>query len=105
MWTYDKALAVVSAYVAAATDGNGMVLEALTIDRPYGWVFFYQSRVFVESGDFRHAYCGNAPVIFNRVNGEYHVTGTARAIEDYIGEYQASLPVAQLEMKPQARTR
>ena len=29
MWTYDKALAVVSAYVAAATDGNGMVLEAL----------------------------------------------------------------------------
>jgi hypothetical protein len=105
MWTYEKALRVVSAYVDAATDGGGVVIESQTIDKPYGWVFFYQSRAFAESGRITEAYAGNAPLIFNRVFCEYHVTGTAKPIEQYIEEYERALPPLQLEMKPQIRRR
>jgi hypothetical protein len=44
-------------------------------------------------------------LIFNRVFGEYRVTGAAHPIEQYIEEYERGLPPAQLEMKPQVRRR
>jgi hypothetical protein len=105
MWTYEQALRLVIAYVDVATDGGAIVLESETIDKPYGWVFFYQSREAVESGDPLKGYAGNAPLIFNRVFGEYHVTGTAMPIEHYIQEYERALPPTHLEMKPQLRRR
>jgi hypothetical protein len=105
MWTYEKALRVVAAYVEASTEGSGVVLESQTIDKPYGWVFFYEARAFVESGNVLEAFAGNAPLIFNRTSGEYHVTGTARLIDDYIAEYERTLPPLQLQMKPQLRRR
>jgi hypothetical protein len=103
MWTYDKALLVVRAYVDGATDGQGEIVETSTIDKPYGWVFFYQSRAFLGTGDLLQQFAGNAPVVFNRVSGEYRVTGTASPIESYLQEYEATLPAVQLEMKPQIR--
>ena len=96
MWTYDKALSIIRAYVAGATGDEGVVLEESTLDRPYGWVFFYQSRACVETGDTTQMLAGNAPVIFNRFTGEYRVTGTARPLEDYLSEYEAELPPDQL---------
>ena len=104
VWTYDKALSVIRAYVAAATDDRGVVLEERTLDRPYGWVFFYQSRLYIETGDVRHALVGIEPVLFNRISGEYRALGSAHPVEDYLREYEAQLPRFQLEMTPQRRT-
>ena len=103
MWTYDKALAIARVYVDNATDGRGVVLEDETLDRPYGWVFFYQDRQYLETADIRHACAGNAPIIFNCLSGEYHVTGTAQPLEHYLREYEATLPAVTLEMSPQFR--
>jgi hypothetical protein len=105
MWTYQKALSVIRAYVAAATDGVAVVLEDETIDRPYGWVFFYQSREYVETGDARKVLFGNAPLIFNRASGEVRVTGTALPIEDHLRQYEADLSPVELAMTPERRTR
>ena len=105
MWTYEKALAIARVYVENATDGRGVVLEDKTLDRPYGWVFFYQNRQYVETGDIQHAFAGNAPIIFNRLSGEYRVTGTAYPLEHYLQEYEATLPAIALQMKPQLRKR
>lgn len=105
MWTYDKALAIARAYVDNATDGRGAILEDLTLDRPYGWVFFFQNREFIETGDLQHAFGGNAPIIFNRLSGEYRLTGTAYPLEHYLREFEATLPPAVLQMKPQLRDR
>ncbi len=103
MWTYDKALRLIRAYVEIASDGRNAVMQDATLDLPYGWVFFYNSRAYLETGDDRSALIGNAPIIFNRVSGDLRVTGTAHPIEHYIREYEASLPAAQLQMKPQHR--
>lgn len=105
MWHHDKARAIIQAYVDAVTDGSGVILDDATLDKPYGWVFFYQSRAYVETGDFMEMLAGNAPVIFNRVSGEYHVTGTAHPVEDYISEYEATLPRHQLALPVQVRAR
>lgn len=103
MWTYEKALSVMRTYIDVATDGKCAIAEEATIDLPYGWVFSWQSRAFLESGEFLEAYLGNAPFIFNRVWGDIRVTGTARPLEEYLRKYEAELPPAQLQMTPERR--
>jgi len=68
-----------------------VILEDETIAKEWGWVFFYQTKAFVESGDFRDMLGGNAPIIVNRVTGDVTITGTAHDIEYYINEYEQSL--------------
>ena len=75
------------------------------MDKPYGWVFFYQTKTFIATRDPLDGLAGNAPLIFNRVTGEYHVTGTAHPFEQYLTEYEAGLPAFMLQMKPQLRIR
>ena len=68
-----------------------VILESKTIERGWGWVFFYQSKAYVETGDFRNMLAGNAPIIVNRYTSELSHTGTAHEIEYYINQYEASL--------------
>ena len=104
MWTYQKALSVIKTYVVAASDGVAVILEDKTLDLPYGWVFFYQSREY-QTGDTTNMLVGNAQLIFNRVSGEIRVTGTAMPIEDYLREYEAGLSPIELTMRPERRAR
>ena len=67
------------------------VLEEETIEHEWGWVFFYQSKEYIKTRDFRDALAGNAPYIVNRNNGQIKATGTAHPIEHYIQEYEQSL--------------
>jgi len=68
-----------------------VVLEKETIERDWGWVFFYQSKKYMETGKFRDGLAGNAPYIVNRKSGQITLTGTAHPIEHYIHEYEQSL--------------
>ncbi len=63
------------------------VLEWLTREEEFGWVFFYNSKRFVETRDMQWALGGNAPLIVDKYTGEIHVTGTAHPIEYYIERY------------------
>lgn len=65
-----------------------VVLKTQTIVRGWGWVVFYQSKAYVESGDFRDMLGGNAPYFVNKHNGKIDVSGTAHPIEYYISEYE-----------------
>ena len=64
------------------------LIKSETIEKYWGWVFFYQSVAFIESGDFRDMLAGNAPIILNKHTGELIHTGTAYEIEHYIKEYE-----------------
>jgi len=65
-----------------------VILENQTQEYDFGWVFFYNSKKYVESGDFRDALVGNAPLIVDRKSGQIHITGTAHDIDFYINNYQ-----------------
>lgn len=64
------------------------LLEDQIVEAEFGWVFFYNSKEFKETGDFRYALAGNAPVIVDRAIGSLHITGTARPAADYIEEFR-----------------
>ena len=57
-----------------------------------GWVFFYDSIAHQESGEFRDALAGNAPILVDRTDGSVHVTGTARPVAEYIERYRRRDP-------------
>jgi len=59
-----------------------------TIERDFGWVFFYNSKKYFETRDFRDAALGNAPLIVDRDDGSVHLTGTAEPVETYIERYE-----------------
>ncbi len=68
-----------------------LILEDETIEKEWGWVFFYQSKKYIETGDFKEMLAGNAPYIINRSTGIITSTGSAYPIEDYIQAYEESL--------------
>ena len=65
-----------------------VIVDEHTIERDFGWVFFYQSREYLETQDYGCMLGGNAPIIVDRVDGSVHETGTANPVEDYIREYE-----------------
>jgi Immunity protein 35 len=97
MITKDEARAAVEAELASGRrkPGEFVVMDEFTVERSWGWVFFYNSRRFVETRDPLQALGGNAPYIVDRTTGEVRVTGTARPTEEYIAEYEASLRTAE----------
>ena len=64
-----------------------VIVDDHTIERSWGWVFFYTSRGWLD-GNERYALGGNAPLIVDRTDGSLHVTGTAEPIEHYIRNYE-----------------
>ena len=73
------------------SDDYCVILEEETIEKEWGWVFFYQSKAYIESGDLGDMLAGNAPYIVNKKNGQLYVTGTAYDIEHYINVYEQTL--------------
>ncbi|KRR17402.1 hypothetical protein CQ14_31425 [Bradyrhizobium lablabi] len=52
--------------IAAAVGDDFVVIHDETVETAEGWVFFYNSREFVETGDFRDALAGNGPILVDR---------------------------------------
>jgi hypothetical protein len=67
------------------------IVEESTIERSWGWVFFYQSSEYLRTGNISAALAGNAPYIVNRHTGDVIVTGTAWPTQKYIDDYESRL--------------
>lgn len=83
----DDARAIASAYVNEA-GGEIQILDTETLERPFGWVFFYQSTQYLETKSLSDMLVGNAPILVDRFTGETHVAGTAQPVEHYIANYE-----------------
>lgn len=91
MTSREQAKALAQRYLGeGGACGDTVVLDNCTIERPWGWVFFYQSREFVETGDPLRGLVGNAPLIVERDTGRVISTGTAHEIEFYIRNFEAT---------------
>lgn len=56
-------------------------------EEPFGWVFFYQSKDYLETGNLSSMLAGNAPFIVDHKTGAVHVLGTVHPADVYIKEY------------------
>ena len=52
-----------------------------------GWVFCFQSKEFLETGNLSAQLAGNGPFIIDRDSGELHEFGTAIKLEDILAKY------------------
>ena len=87
----DQATEIARWYVASIPvddDDTMVLLEGNTVERPFGWVFSYANKKFVDTGDRRQFIYGNAPIIVDRADGSVHLTGTSAPVEKYIEEYE-----------------
>jgi hypothetical protein len=72
-----------------SVDEELVLMEEHTIAKPYGWIFFYNSRRYVETRDFLHALEGNGPVVVERRTGRMTHLGTARPTDEVIADFEA----------------
>ena len=89
--TKDEARAVALKYVRSREAEAGcdlVLLDSQTMEKRFGWVFFYDSKEHAETGDFRSALAGNSPVVVTRADGTVHETGTAIPLEKYLERFE-----------------
>jgi len=65
--------------------------ESATLEKPFGWVFFYNTYRFLETGEYVHQLAGNGPVIVNRNSGEITRGRSNQALDAFIKEYERAL--------------
>lgn len=56
-------------------------------EESFGWVFFYESKEYMDTGNLSSMLAGNAPFIVDNQAGAVHTLGTAYPAEFYIQEY------------------
>ena len=66
-----------------------IILDEETIEKPYGWIFFYTSQQFYETDDVSYALAGNGPIVVEKADGSVHQLGTAEPEEVTIRAYEA----------------
>ena len=57
-----------------------------TITKKYGWIFFYNSKRYLETLHFRDMVTGNVPFLVD-IHGNVHITGTAHPLEYYLEQF------------------
>ena len=72
-------------------DDEPVIIDEHTIERAFGWVFFYDSLRHQQTQSLGDSLAGNAPVIVNRFDGLLHYPGTALPTEEYIRAYEVRL--------------
>ena len=65
-----------------------VIFDDSTIEKPWGWVFFWGSRMWQMTEDLKYAIAGNAPLLVEKQSGRVMVLVTARATEHYIERYE-----------------
>ena len=63
------------------------ILNDITKEYNFGWVFYYNTTKFIETGALEGTLIGNAPLIINKVTGELIKTGTEHPPSTYINNY------------------
>jgi Immunity protein 35 len=98
MIDFDQAMNLMKNYVAEQQkltdpeilmDGNDFVIVDDFIERHYGWVFYYQPKKFIETGEIQYSILGNSPVLINKEDGSMYDLGTHRSIESALRDYES----------------
>jgi immunity protein 35 of polymorphic toxin system len=78
-------------------EGQARIVRESKITKPYGWIFLYRSKEFLDDGTPSAQLARNAPIIVR-------VTGTAKPLEHYLTEYEKTLSPISLQQTPQLPT-
>ena len=89
MINYANARARVQAAINRPGQQPMVIVEEATVQRDYGWVFYYTTRRHRETGSLEDYVPGNSPILVTRHDGALHPMGTSRTVEQYLAQYEA----------------
>lgn len=62
-------------------------------ERKRTWVVYYQSKLWVITGDISHALAGNGPYLVSKTTGEFEIVGSYPPLSDRLEEAEQRLAV------------
>ena len=65
-----------------------VVDDVRTLTKSYGWVFFYNSKRYLDRREPLHALGGNGPIVVESATGRITKLGTGRPVEDEIADFE-----------------
>jgi hypothetical protein len=74
---------------AQESDKELMLFLKHKVKKPYGNLYHYNSRKFIEEKDYDYALIGNGPFLVESQTGKIFQFGTAKSDEYYLKEYEA----------------
>jgi ribosomal protein L7/L12 len=74
---------------ALASNADCVLVEGATCEFAGCFAFFYQSKKFVETGDFAEMLVGQGPVLISREDGKVFETGSAFSVHHYVAAFEA----------------
>jgi hypothetical protein len=66
-----------------------IIVDESTVEKEYGWIFYHQSRHYIETGDGDYELAGNGPIIVDKSDGSLYQMGSANPDDD-IEEFEAA---------------
>ena len=66
-----------------------VIIESSTIEKDYGWIFFWNSKKYMETKNDRYLLYGGGPIVVEKVDGSIHQLGSAGGAEYQIELYEA----------------
>ncbi|WP_295220132.1 hypothetical protein [uncultured Chryseobacterium sp.] len=97
MLTDQEMLAIAERYLESKAQHFGgsdievVILTDLTIKKPYGNIYDYQSKEYVLTGNFNKSLTGHAPFLVEKKSGRVVRFGTAGSLESYIEDYEKGI--------------
>jgi hypothetical protein len=93
MLTKIEALELVSKelYRRDSPDNPSVVIDEYTIEKPFGWIFFFNSKKFVKTEMLEYGLVGNGPVVVNKLSGTVEFLGCYKPPEEIIKDYEMKL--------------
>ncbi|HCE8943742.1 TPA: hypothetical protein NHU91_002941 [Pseudomonas aeruginosa] len=84
MIDFEEALKVVVDYLSKSP---AQLVVTYSEEFSEGWLFCFDSKEYVETGDFSFQFVGNGPIFIDKDTGELYVFGTELPPKEYVEEY------------------
>jgi len=92
------AVAAINKTPAIGDNSGFTIIDSATLEKPYAWIFNYNSRLFLETGDLKYALGGNAPLFISKIDGKISIFQTGLSIDGMIDKYEEEEHIWQLAL-------
>ncbi|MCP2041950.1 hypothetical protein L1281_002568 [Neisseria sp. HSC-16F19] len=90
MIDFEDAYQIANTYITNLGNSCALPLEITEIiTEDFGWIFIYNSSIYVKSGNFRDKLLGNSPFLVEKKTGEVVLCGTHQSVESFITNYKS----------------
>jgi hypothetical protein len=108
MITFDEATKLMEDYIAEeqkfldsefqSAENKLVIIPEVIIERSYGWVFSYQPKRFLETGEVEYSILGNSPILIKKEDGSMYELGTHSSIESALDDYESGKDISPIQI-------